>query len=84
MWLVEWCKRNPQGVVTDRMSCVIAHQPKGEPTYRDHVKTLCKHVVTLPVGFSQGSPTCPDCVESLSRKETRAGLARQRGRKNSG
>jgi hypothetical protein len=42
--------------------CVCRSQPKGVPRYRDTVKTLCDHVVTLPWDTERGVADCPECL----------------------
>jgi hypothetical protein len=36
--------------------------------YADHVPTLCRHVVTLPLGIAKRrAPTCEDCKKAWKR-----------------
>jgi hypothetical protein len=53
----KWCVEHRDGW------CVTAHQPKGEPRYRDQVKTKCGYWVTLPWGFMKTKPTCNECKD---------------------
>lgn len=50
-----WCVRHRDGW------CILKNQRN--PRYKDHQRTLCQYVVTLPLGIEKRRPTCPDCLK---------------------
>jgi hypothetical protein len=64
-----WCVMSldrADGFMVERW-CAMLVQPKGEPRYRDYVRSDCGYTVTLPCGFEKREPTCEECI-SRSKK----------------
>lgn len=69
VWCASWFQRDRGGaIVGDLQHCALRDQPKPgrEPRYRDHLRTLCREVITLPGTMTKRVPTCTACIVRLA------------------
>jgi len=58
----QWCFKHSDGW------CASA---KGNGSYSDHVRTVCRMVITLPTGIKFRIPDCEDCKRIIKKRNKR-------------